>query len=139
MGEAPGLITVNDLVYHSTDTGVQFYVDIRTTDPISGEDESVLDTPVTIETGVDTSAPTTVETGISITANIPALPAEDSPLWLDSWESAEDPSGRGVKQRYLTSQVTVWVVMDADANLDTDDDQYEFPVDRYKVVGSRID
>jgi hypothetical protein len=138
MGTAPGLITINDLVYHATDSGVQFYVDMRSTDPLSGEDESVLDNPVVIEPGVDTSAATTAERRISITANIPQLPAPDSDRWLDTWESTEKPDGSGA-ELYLISQATVWVIMDADADLATEADQYEFPVDRYKVLGGVIE
>lgn len=137
MGAAPGLITINDLVYHATDSGVQFYVDMRSTDPLSGEDESVLDNPVAIETGVDTSTATTAERRISITANIPMLPTPDSGRWLDTWESTENPDGNG-GELYLVSQATVWVIMDADGDLATEDDQYEFPVDRYKVLGGVI-
>ena len=49
------------------------------------------------------------------------------------WNSLEDPDGTGAKT-YHTSRVNVWVIMDADADLNTLDDQYEFPVDGYRVI-----
>jgi hypothetical protein len=135
MGQAPGSITVQNMHYHSNQSGVQFYLDLRTTNPTTLVDESVLDNPVEIDVAVDTSTPTTGEVVIDISATFAALPAADSEVWLNIWSSVENPDGNG-GQLYDTTQLTVWVIMDIDKDLETDDDQYEFPVDRYKVTGA---
>ncbi|MFT5503771.1 MAG: hypothetical protein ACI8XC_001483 [Gammaproteobacteria bacterium] len=137
MGQAPGAITVRKMHYHSNQSAVQFYLDLRIADPTTLEDESVLDEPVAIDTSVDTSTPTTTETVIDISATFAALPAADSEVWLQVWSSIEDPDGKG-DQLYDTTQLTVWVIMDADGELVTVDDQYAFPVDRYKVTGAIV-
>ena len=137
MGEAPGTITVKNLHYYSSDSGVQFYLDLRIFDPVNLEDESVLEDPLEIDVTVDTSAATSEETIIDISATFGSLPTSDSAVWINTWPSVENPDGNG-NELYDTTQLTVWVLMDGDGDLDTDEDQYEFPVDRYKVTGAII-
>lgn len=129
MGEAPGNITVSDVHYQSSEGSVQFYLDLRTGE----EEDSVYEEPVAINNSVDTSSATDGDTVIEIIASMPTLPADDDEIWIDLWLSLEDPDGSG-SQIYNTTQVTVWIIIDADADLDTEDDQYEFPVDSYKVI-----
>ena len=137
MGEAPGTITVKNLHYYSSDSGVQFYLDLRIFDPVNLEDESVLEDPLEIDVTVDTSDATSEETIIDISATFGSLPTSDSAVWINTWPSVENPDGNG-NELYDTTQLTVWVLMDGDGDLDTDEDQYEFPVDRYKVTGAII-
>ena len=132
MGQTVGTITVSDVTYQSSESGVQFYLDLRTEDA-EGEDSSVLDGPVAIDASIDTSSATNGDSEIDINATFGALPDSDSELWVNVWNSLEDPDNTGDKT-YITTKVTVWVIMDADGDLETDDDQYEFPVDSYKVV-----
>ena len=137
MGQVPGRVTVNNLHYNSTDSGVQFYLDLRTTDPANPGEFSVLANPIEIDPVVDTLAPTAGETMVDIAADLPALPPEDSSLWRHTWPSLEDPDATG-GETYLTSELTLWVIMDADADMSTTADRLEFPVDAYKVIGPEL-
>ncbi len=137
MGQSPGIVSVNNVHYNSTDSGVQFYFDLRTTDTANPGEFSVLISPIEIDPVVGTSAATTSEMVINIAADLPALPPEDSSLWRHTWSSLEDPDATG-GETYLTSELTLWVIMDADADLATTADRFEFPVDAYKVIGPEL-
>lgn len=142
MGIAVGDITVNGLHYVATGSGgAQFYLDLRTWDPVNQTENSVLSGPVTVSsvtgTVVDTYAATTEEQVINITSTIGNLPNPGA-IWTDTWESWEDLDGDSVYEPYESTWVTVWVIMDADTDgsgtIDAGEGRQEFPVDGYRVI-----
>ena len=56
----------------------------------------------------------------------------DDPRWPPFWESVEDTDGNGLRTVDI-NRVDLWVLVDADGDLETDDDRLEFPVERYRV------
>jgi len=133
MGESPGTIWVNNVHYLSTDSGVQFYLDLRVANLDGVGEHSVLTNPIKIDNSVDTSAAVQSDTVIDISAIFPVLPAANEVDWGPLWLSLEDPDGFG-KQTYQSGLLNVWIIMDADSDLDTLPDQYGFPVDSYRVI-----